>query len=99
MVPILVSLLVQGVGGLFLVLVCCTLYVHRRRLYFLCWTLAWFCLSLGQLLSGWKLEWERLAPDSPEVRPWAHDATLLCLAWHAALWVVGVVLFDRDQAR
>jgi hypothetical protein len=47
-----VSLLVQGVGGLFLVLVCCTLYGHRRRLSYLYWTRAWLGLTLWLLLSS-----------------------------------------------
>ena len=44
-----VSLLVQGLGGLFLVLVCSTLYAYQRWRYFLYWTFAVLCGVLWRL--------------------------------------------------
>ncbi len=45
-----VSRITQGIGGLFLVLVCCALYFHRRRRYFLFWTLSCFSFNASLLL-------------------------------------------------
>jgi PAS domain S-box-containing protein len=88
----LVSLLVQGVGGLFLMLVCYTLFLHRRRLYFLYWTLSWLCLTLWLLLGSLKMEWQDIGLGSPGARLWVQDAAVVGGWWHAALWVLG--MFD-----
>lgn len=49
--PFYVTLLVQGTGCVFLVLLFAALYWHYPRRYFLHWTLAWGCFAL-YLLAG-----------------------------------------------
>src|SRR5262245_24089300 len=95
----LVSLLVQGGGGLFLVLVCCTLYGQRRRTYFLDWTLAWFCFTLWLLLGGIKMEWEEYDLGWPALRSWIQDVAAVGGWWHAAFWVFGLRGFWRRRTR
>jgi len=85
-----VSRLTQGMGGLFLVLVYCVLYFHRRRLYFLFWTLSCFSFNASLLLRA-----PLFMGDSPpgvfERAPvwlwlanlggWEHGALLLLGLW------------------
>jgi PAS domain S-box-containing protein len=93
-----ISLLVQGLGGLFLVLVCSTLYAYQRRRYFLYWTVAWFCFSLGLLLDSLALPENAVELASSSPRPWLQAAAVVCVWWHSALWVFGMLHFWRGHA-
>jgi PAS domain S-box-containing protein len=92
-----VSLLVQGLGGLFLVLVCSTLYLSQRWRYFLYWTVAWFCFSLGLLLDSLAIPLDAPSLWSTSRRPWVQDAGVVCAWWHAAFWVFGMLCFGRGR--
>jgi PAS domain S-box-containing protein len=92
-----VSLLVQGLGGLFLVLVCSTLYAYQRWRYFLYWTMAWFCFSLGLLLDSLAFPLDAASLWAPSTRPWVRDAGVVCAWWHAALWVFGMLRLWRGR--
>jgi PAS domain S-box-containing protein len=94
----LVSLLVQGVGGLFLVVVCCTLYAHRRRPYFWYWILSWFCLTMWLLLGSLKMEWTTLGLHGEKLRSLVQDIAVVAGWWHAVLWVFGMVYFHGTRA-
>src|SRR5262245_19832977 len=92
MTPPTVSLLIQGLGGLFLASVCTVLYSHRRRSYFLSWTLSWLCFSLWFLL-GCVLHHVR------QTNRLLGGASLVCCGWHLALWVVGMLQFYQAKER
>jgi two-component system, cell cycle sensor histidine kinase and response regulator CckA len=79
----------QGLGGLALALVCCTLYIQRRRPHVLWWALSWSCFV------GWAWAEAHLLPGgepgSPPSAMWlGKGAAEICLGWHAALWLFGL---------
>lgn len=83
-------------GGLFLVLVCCVLYFHRRRWYFLFWTLSCFSFNASLLLCA-----PLFMGDSPpgvlERAPvWLWFANL-CGWEHGALLLLGLWAFFRES--
>lgn len=87
----IIYLQAQGLSGLLLILVCGTLYAHRRRAYFLYWTLAWFTFSLWRLFNGLALGEQWLASEPLRVHQ-----LLTCIAavfgwWHVSLWVFGLL--------
>ena len=87
----IIYLQAQGLSGLLLILVCGTLYAHRRRAYFLYWTLAWFAFSLWRLFNGLALGEQWVAPE-----PLRGHLLLPYLAavfgwWHVGLWVFGLL--------
>ncbi len=93
MTTLFVSLLIQGAGGLFLAVVCWTLYAYRRRPFFLYWTLAWLCFS------GWLLLGDLRPGGAPPWRTavWLQNLAAVLGWWHAALWMDGMVHFLRAQ--
>ena len=52
MVPTLISLWVQGTGIVLLALVCCTLFLSRRRDFFGYWSISWTCLASAGFLQA-----------------------------------------------
>jgi two-component system cell cycle sensor histidine kinase/response regulator CckA len=98
MSPLLQSMLVQGAGGLCLVLICCALYVYRRRTYFLYWTLAWLCFSEWLLLGVARMYWKDALLTAPSFRAFLQDVSV-CGVWlHMALWGLGIAVFWRGSA-
>jgi PAS domain S-box-containing protein len=82
----------EGLNGLLLLLVCGTLYSHRRRTYFLYWTLAWLAFVLWRLLNGLAVGESWLGAAAVDGK----GTALSCLAavcgwWHVGLWVFGLL--------
>jgi PAS domain S-box-containing protein len=95
---LVVPFLAQGVSGLFLVLVCCTLYAYRRRPYFLTWTLAWLCFSLWRLSSGFFLGGLPVPGAALDLRAAPRALALVFGSWHVALWLLGLWQFRAAMA-
>jgi PAS domain S-box-containing protein len=90
------SLLTQGIGGLFLVLICYLLYRHRRRSYFHIWTLSWLFFSLWVLSRALFLIGP-LGFTTESAPQWSSLANVG--GWlHGALWVLGLWFFFRDPS-
>ncbi len=87
-------LLTQGAGGLFLVLICLTLYWQRRRAYFLIWTLSWLSFSL-EVLS--RASFLAASPGIIAV-PWWVNLVNLPVWLHGLLWGVGLWCYLRGCA-
>jgi len=92
------SLFPQAFGGLFLLLVCAILCAYRRQAHLCYWTLAWCSFLLWQILS------DLSAPRQPfefwpaSLKAYVHGCALVCAAWHAGWWLIGVVALARDRA-
>jgi PAS domain S-box-containing protein len=87
----IIYLQAQGLSGLLLILVCGTLYAHRRRAYFLYWTLAWFAFSLWRLFSGLSLGEHWLAPSLANGPIALAYIAAVCGWWHVSLWLFGLL--------
>jgi PAS domain S-box-containing protein len=81
----------EGLSGLLLILVCGTLYAHRRRAYFLYWTLAWFVFSLWRLFNGLALSEHWLSAPPAARHPLLPFVAAVCGWWHVGLWVLGLL--------
>ena len=93
---LIISLAIQGIGGLSLVLICSTLYLHRRRSYFLIWTLSCICFSLWTLLRALSLAWAAPASSAAAFLPLLIFANLG--GWlHAALLILGMLAFHQER--
>jgi PAS domain S-box-containing protein len=90
------SLLVQGIGSLFLVLVCFTLYATRRRPHFLLWVLSWSSFTVWLVLGGLARHGRAAGADAPA---WLEGAAAAFGVWHAALWSLGLVWLLRSPSR
>src|SRR5262245_39874098 len=85
----MVALLVQGLGALLLTLVCGTLYLYRRRPYFLAWAVSWTCLGVYRI--GQTLHLSLFGQiDS---LTWLQVLLAVAVAFHGIWWVHGVRLF------
>ncbi len=82
---VLLLLLAQGAGSLFLALLLGTLYAYRRQRSYLCWSLAWLCNGLW-LIGG------TLSQQS-DSEPWLQDAAVLFGWWLAAFWLLSLGYF------
>ncbi|HEY7315480.1 MAG TPA: PAS domain S-box protein [Gemmataceae bacterium] len=76
----------EGLDGLLLLLVCGTLYAHRRRAYFLYGTLAWLMFILWRLLHDLSLD---------SASGWGGTAlsyiAAVCGWWHIGLWLLSLL--------
>lgn len=86
----------EGMSGLLLILVCGTLYTHRRRNYFLYWTLAWFAFGLWHLFNGLALRDVGITVLPSSRHPALSFLADLCGWWHVALWVLGLLHLRHD---
>ena len=96
MTPVFISPLLQGLGGVIVLAVSGVLYGHRRRPYFLSWTLAWLCFVLGLLLTN--LDLFEMAPSSegPPSPSWLSTLAQVFLGWHLAWLALGNLTFLRS---
>jgi two-component system cell cycle sensor histidine kinase/response regulator CckA len=91
----MIYLQAEGMSGLLLVLVCGTLYAHRRRAYFLYWTLAWLMFGAWRLLNGVTLGEPGLSTLRPEYRGIVLDLAAVCGWWHLCFWLFGLIHVRR----
>jgi PAS domain S-box-containing protein len=91
-------LLLLGMGGLVLVLLCSILYASRRQRYFLYWTFAVLCGVLWRLGTCMRLYSDEVGRLSDADRRLIGYLAGLAGVWHIALWGLGVLAF-RERLR
>jgi signal transduction histidine kinase/CheY-like chemotaxis protein len=97
MSALLLSLLAQGAGALFLVAVLVALSAARRRAPYLYWAAAWLCFALWLALGALGLWWHVVFPGRTG---WEHGllySALVCGWWHPALWACGAAGYRRGH--
>jgi PAS domain S-box-containing protein len=98
---LIVFVLAQGAGSLFLALILGTLFAYRRQATFLYWALAWVCNGLWLILGG--LNYYFREKGSTVVgwgeEPWLQHVAVLFGWWHAAFWGLSLIHFRRHGGK